>query len=153
MCQGDKGQGVCDVCVVSPPHPVTDPRVAQPPLLGAAPLTSGDPLFMSPACVRVRLWPPAPPAPLSCVAGVNTGVCITGDVDCDGNPSGVGPVLSAADPSAIDNARLDVGEFAVVILDFGRNNTAPQATRRRELAVVGVRVAMSLQSSGVCVLP
>ncbi len=37
---------------------------------------------------------------------------------------------------AIDNPRLDIGEFAVFIVDFGRNNVGPY--NRSEMVAIGV---------------
>ena len=73
-------------------------------------------------------------------AGVNTGSCITGDADCDGNASSAGPTLIAADGTALDNPAMDRGEFAVLMLDFGKDNRRVYVPSESNpaLAVVGV---------------
>jgi hypothetical protein len=56
------------------------------------------------------------------LAGLNTGACITGDADCDGNASRTGgPLLGAG---GADNHVLDKGEYAAIVLNFGLDNTA-----------------------------
>ncbi len=74
--------------------------------------------------------------------GVNTGPCITGDADCEGNASRTGPSL-AAFSGASDNHVLDRGEYAVVILNFGVDYTAPFSPPEANpsLAAVGGWVA------------
>ena len=62
------------------------------------------------------------PCPLS---GINTGGCITGDADCDGDPGLAGPELLAVDNTATDNARLDKGEFAVIVVNFSPDFSQP----------------------------
>ncbi len=77
----------------------------------------------------------SPPPP-----GVNTGPCITGDADCDGDASAAGAALVDADSTATDNYALDKGEFAVIVVDFGRDNRAvfTPAEANPSLAVIGV---------------
>jgi hypothetical protein len=58
---------------------------------------------------------------LVCDAGVNTGPCITGDVDCDGDPGGTDPTIAYEGADAPD---LSTSEFAVIVFDFGFNNSA-----------------------------
>lgn len=72
--------------------------------------------------------------------GVNTGPCITGDADCDGDPGRASAALIAADNTAVDQPLLDKGEFAVILVDFGKNNTAvyTPSTSNPSLAVLGV---------------
>jgi hypothetical protein len=92
--------------------------------------------------------PPRLPLPTSNVpnvgpplrAGVNTGPCITGDADCNGDASSAGPTLVATDSTATDNPALDQGEFAVLVLDFGKDNrrTYTPSEPNPGLAVVGV---------------
>ncbi len=49
------------------------------------------------------------------MSGINTGDCITGDADCDGNPGG-----STTLPPLVgtDNADMDKGEYALIELLF-----------------------------------
>jgi hypothetical protein len=54
-------------------------------------------------------------------AGINTGPCITGDADCDGDP---GRTDTSIVYSGADAADLGATEFAVVVFDFGFNNSA-----------------------------
>jgi hypothetical protein len=54
-------------------------------------------------------------------SGVNTGPCITGDADCDGDPGRASAALIAADNTAVDQPLLDKGEFAVIVVDFGKS--------------------------------
>jgi len=56
--------------------------------------------------------------------GINTGPCITGDADCDGDAGSTSAVLLASDGTATDNPVLDKGEFLVITLDFGVDNRA-----------------------------
>ena len=65
--------------------------------------------------------------------GINTGPCITGDADCDGDAGAASVALQTQ--SGLDNPRLDVGEFALFIVDFGPSNTAP--FNRSELVAIG----------------
>ena len=51
---------------------------------------------------------------------MNTGGCITGDVDCDGDPGNNGPITFGG----ADRADLEGTEFVVVVFDFGFNNSA-----------------------------
>ena len=52
---------------------------------------------------------------------MNTGPCITGDADCDGDPGRASAALIAADNTAVDQPLLDKGEFAVILVDFGKS--------------------------------
>ena len=74
-------------------------------------------------------------------SGVHTGMCITGDADCDGDPSSAGVDLTAADSFAVDSPAFDQGEFVAILLDFGNNPLAHSAVpwyTNPALAVVGV---------------
>lgn len=67
--------------------------------------------------------------------GINTGPCITGDADCDGDAGRSSPLLNAQ--QGVDVAKLDLSEFAVFVIDFGSDNTIlPLNTS--EVAVIGV---------------
>jgi hypothetical protein len=70
-------------------------------------------------------------------AGVNTGDCITGDADCDGDASRTGAALNAA--GGVDEVRLDLGEFAVVTVDFD-----PAYVRVDEYALPATRIAIGV---------
>jgi hypothetical protein len=71
------------------------------------------------------------------LAGFNTGGCITGDADCNGNAGTTGPILQNA--NGLDNPSFDGTETAVIIVNFAPNFDAPFDTSKR--AVIGVRVS------------
>jgi hypothetical protein len=77
--------------------------------------------------------------------GINTGPCITGDADCDGNPGAAGALLQSEDISAVDRPVLDEGEFALIVIDFGASNTQVYVPveSNPNLAVVGVPTSTS----------
>lgn len=54
--------------------------------------------------------------------GINTGFCITGDADCNGNPGAAGSALAAL--GGVDDPRLDLGEFVVLLVSFGPDGAA-----------------------------
>jgi hypothetical protein len=75
-----------------------------------------------------------PPPPLTLATtppppGINTGICITGDADCDGDPGAAGQELLDIDTTATDNARLDKGEFAVIVLNFAEDVASTDPTK------------------------
>jgi hypothetical protein len=59
-------------------------------------------------------------------AGVNTGACISGDADCDGDPGSAGSRLTGVSSSARDEVVMDLSEYMIIVVDFGVDNT--QAT-------------------------
>ena len=66
--------------------------------------------------------------------GFNTGACITGDADCDGNPSSSGPGLHNA--GGVDDAALGGTESAVIIVNFAAVLDQPWNASTR--AVIGI---------------
>ncbi len=62
--------------------------------------------------------------------GVNTGTCILGDADCDGNPGGVAAELQTLDASAVDAPLLRDGEYSVLFVNFAADNARTFGTDR-----------------------
>lgn len=69
--------------------------------------------------------------------GVNTGPCITGDADCDGDASHTSATLAAE--GGVDEHRFDLGEFGVVVVDFD-----PAYVRVDEYALPATRIAIGV---------
>ena len=53
-------------------------------------------------------------------SGVNTGDCITGDPDCDGDASATSALLASQE--GIDEPNLELGEYAVFGVSFSPNH-------------------------------
>ncbi len=64
----------------------------------------------------------APYVPGYVRTGINTGPCITGDADCDGNPGAAGALLTSVSAAARDEVVLDLSEYLMIVVDFGVDN-------------------------------
>ena len=53
--------------------------------------------------------------------GINTGPCITGDPDCDGDPNHTSALL--ASQRGVDDPLFDSGEAVLFVIDFGPDHT------------------------------
>ena len=78
------------------------------------------------------------------LAGINTGTCITGDADCDGDPGNTGDALTY--DGGDDDPVLDRGEYVVLLLNFAANNTLSlnSSMLQKNVIVVGVPASLSV---------